>query len=127
MHALAISVLFACLIKYVCITICRAHIATPNHVLDAAFAMQLHLCVHVVIKYYTHRSCCRCSNDTVDVMENEKSTAQHHVRWHSCNMVALNLSHNIYTHQNTREKCTRNHELSTTIKSNFKGKSLCPS
>lgn len=29
---------------------------TPNHVLDAAFAMQLHLCVHVVIKYYTRFS-----------------------------------------------------------------------
>lgn len=133
-HALAISVQFACLIKYVCITICRAHIATPNHVLDAAFAMQLHLCVHVVIKYYTHRSCCRCSgiaaaNDTFDVIENEKPTTQCHVHSecleNGCFFEFVAQYLHLHTQKHEEKNRQRKHELLTTIKSNFKGKSLC--
>ena len=64
-----------------------------EHVLDAAFAMQLHLCVHVVIKYYppTHTSLlCAPLLSTASVptlaicllfgvIENEKPTTQHYI------------------------------------------------
>lgn len=110
----------------------HTHNTTPNHHMnvDAAFAMQLHLCVHVVIKYHIHctisivvshlilsyRLCSIQSSSCHNVMKNRKTNITMCTTLHYFKILVtsrLNLLCDPQLAENMKEKThsQRHHEL----------------
>lgn len=122
-HALAISVPFACLIKYVCITICRAHIKPCTwcgfcHAITLMCARRNQILHSFLFLPHRVSTFCLLFASFHVVMENEKPTARY-MYMRACFAFLLkswlNLSHdpqNWASYMTTKE--TKNHKKSST-------------